>query len=163
MPKRFRALSSRLLYLHLGRNANDLILPGPETNSKRRARSTDRSFTFKSYILDSPSKSPSTRGLANLFRPEDDWSCPNCGRRCWLCKLPTTAPSEQLKPKDEAELERAKMASEPAPLSKDTSNSKNSSKKRKKDHYIQLGITLVGLRDQKFKDHILDSLGVFLG
>ena len=27
MLKRFRALSSRLLHLHLGRNANDLLLP----------------------------------------------------------------------------------------------------------------------------------------
>ena len=134
--------------------------PLPETNSKRRARSTDRSSTFKSPTFDSPSKNPSTPRPNESFRPEDNWSCPNCSRSCWLCKLPTTAPSEQLELIDEADLERARMTSEPAPSSTDTSNSKSSSKKRKKDHYTQLGITLVGPRDQKFKDYILDPLGV---
>ena len=134
--------------------------PRPETNSKRRARSTHRSPTFKSPTLDSPSKKPSTPRPYEPSRPEDIWSCPNCGRRCWLCNLPTAAPSEQLELRDEAELERARMASELVSSTTDTSISKNSSKKRKKDYYLETGLTLIGPRDQKFKDYILDPLGV---
>ena len=134
--------------------------PCPKTNSKRRTRSTDRSPTFKSPKLDSPSKKPSTPTPYEPFRPEDNWSCPNCGHHCWLCKLPSEAPPEQLELKDEAEFERARMASEPPPSSTDISCSKCPSKKRKKDHYMQLGISLIGPRDEKFKDCILDPLGV---
>ena len=134
--------------------------PRPEANSKRRARSTHRSSAFKSPTLDSPSKTQSTPRPYEPFRPEDNWSCPNCGRRCWLCNLPTAAPSEELRGGDEAELERARMASEPVSSTTDTSISRNSSKKRKKDHYMQIGIIFVGPRDQKFKDYILDPLGV---
>ena len=134
--------------------------PRPETNSKRRARSTHRSSTLKSPTLDSPSKKPSTSRPYELLRPGDNWSCPNRSRRCWLCNLPTAAPSEQLKLRDEAELERARMASEPVSSTTDTPISKNPSKKRKKDHYTEIGITFVGPRDQKFKDYILDPLGV---
>ena len=142
-----------------GKKRQHSASPPPETNSRRRARSTDRSSTFTSPTLN--------------CRPENNWSCPSCGRRCWLCGLPTTASLEQLELRDEADLERARMASEPAPSSTDTSNSKNSapsstdtsngrnsSKKRKKDHYTELGIKHVGPRDQKFKDCILDPLGV---
>ena len=53
------------------------------------------------------------------------------------------------------------MVLEPAPSTTDTSSSKFSNKKRKKDHYTQLGVTFVGPRDQKFKDSILDPLGVY--
>ena len=134
--------------------------PCPESISKRGACSTDRSSTFRSPTLSSPSKIPSTPRPYESFTPEDNWSCPNCGRRCWLCKLPTSAPSEQLELRDEAELERARLTSEPTHSSTDIYSSKVSSKKEKKDHYTQLGITFVGPRDQKFRDAILDPLGV---
>lgn len=135
--------------------------PCPETDSKRQARSTDRSPILKSPILDSPSKKSSTPRPCEPFRPEDNWSCPNCGRHCWLCKLPAVAPPERLELRDEEELERARMALEPAPSTTDTFSSKSLNKKRKKDHYTQLGVTFVGPRDQKFKDFILDPLGVY--
>ena len=135
--------------------------PRPETDSKRRARSTDRSPTFKSPTLDFTSKKPSTRSPYEPFRPGYNWSCPNCGRHCWLCKLPAAAPPERLDLRDEEELERARMTSEPAPSTTDTSGSKTFSKKRKRDRYTELRVTFVGPRDQKFKDYILDPLGVY--
>lgn len=135
--------------------------PRPEIDSKRQARSTDRSPIFKSPTLDSPSKKPSTLRPYEPFRPEDNWYCPNCGRHCWLCRLPAVAPPERLELRDEEELERTRMALEPAPSTTDTSSSKSLNKKRKKDNYTQLGVTFVGPRDQKFKDFILDPLGVY--
>ena len=53
------------------------------------------------------------------------------------------------------------MASDdPLTTTTDTPTTAPSSKKRKKDHYTLLGIKFVGPRDQDFKDHILDTLGV---
>ena len=135
--------------------------PCPETDSKKRARSIEHSPILKSPTRDSPSKKPFTPKPYEPVKPEDRWSCPNCGRHCWFCELPAVAPPEPPELKDEEELERARMALEPAASTTDTSYSKTSSKKRKKDHYTQLGITFVGPRDQKFKDVILDPLGVY--
>ena len=135
--------------------------PSPETNSKRQARSTDRSPTLQSPTLDSTCTKPSTPEPYEPFRPEDHWSCPNCGSHCWLCNLSAEPPPERLELKDEEELERARMALESAPSTTDTSTSTTLNKKRKKDHYAQLGLIFVGPRDPKFKDLILDPLGVY--
>ena len=132
----------------------------PETDSKRRALSADYSPTFKSHTLDSPTNKPPAPKPYKPVTSEDNWCCPNCGSRCWLCKLSPAAPSERLELRDEEELERARMASEQALSSTDTSSIASSSKKRKKDHYTQLGFKIVCPRDQGFKDHILDPLGV---
>ncbi|KAL9636840.1 MAG: hypothetical protein Q9164_002572 [Protoblastenia rupestris] len=132
----------------------------PETDSKRRALSAARSPSFKSPTLDSSINKPPTSKPCKPDRSEDNWYCPDCGRRCWLCKLSPAAPSERLELRDEEELERARMASEHTPSTTDTSTIASSSRKRKKDHYTQLGIRFVGPRDQGFKDHILDPLGV---
>lgn len=132
----------------------------PEIDSKWQAPSTDRSPTLKSPTLDSRSKIPSAPKPYEPFRPEDNWSCPNCGRHCWLCELPAVPP-ERLELTDEEELQRTRMAFELAPSTTRSSSSKSLSKKRKNDHYTQLGVTFVGPRDQKFKDFILDPLGVY--
>ncbi len=131
----------------------------PETDSKRQALSVDRSSTFNSSTLDSSVREPPTPEPYKPVRSEDNWWCPNCGRRCWLCNLSSAAPSERLELRDEEELERARMASEVPPSTTDTSSAP-SSKKRKRDHHRQLGIEFVGPRDPGFKDHILDPLGV---
>ena len=52
------------------------------------------------------------------------------------------------------------MASDDALSTTDTPSIAPSSKKRKKDHYTLLGIKFVGPRDQDFKHHILNNLGV---
>ena len=135
--------------------------PHSEIDSKRQARSTDRSPILKSSSFDSSSKKPSIPRPYEPFRPEDSWSCPNCGRHCWLCELPAVPHSERLELRDVEELERTRMASEPAPSTTDSYSSKSLNKKRKKDHYTQLGVTFVGPRDQRFKDLILDPLGVY--
>ena len=135
--------------------------PRPETESKRRARSIDRSPVCKTPLLDTTPKKLSPSSPSKPFRPEDNWSCPDCGRHCWLCKLPTTGPPERLELRDEEDLERVRMASETPPSTTDTSTNTSLIKKRKKNHYAQLGITFVGPRDQKFKDSILDTLGVY--
>jgi len=132
----------------------------PETSRKRQALSTDRSPTLKSSTLESPANKPPTPKLYKPVRSEDNWHCPNCGRRCWLCTLTPATPPEPLELGHEEELECARMASDHTPSITDTSSIAPSSKKRKKDHYALLGITLVGPRDQGFKDHILDPLGV---
>ena len=132
----------------------------PETDSKRQALSAGRSSTPKSPTLESPTNKSPTPKLYKPVRSEDNWYCPNCGRCCWLCKLSPAAPPERPELGDEEELERARMASDDAPSTTNTSSIAPSSKKRKKDHYTLLGISLVGPRDQGFKDHILDPLGV---
>ncbi|KAL9607637.1 MAG: hypothetical protein Q9167_007471, partial [Letrouitia subvulpina] len=134
--------------------------PCPETESKRQARSADRSPILKSPSLHSSSQKPSTPTLYEPFKSEDNWSCPNCGRHCWLCKLSAASPPERLELRDN-ELEQARMASENPPSSTATSSSGSSNKKRKRNHYTQQGITFVGPRDPKFKDYILDPLGVY--
>ena len=131
-----------------------------ETDSKRRALSADRSPISNSPILKSLTNNPPTPKPGKPVRSEDNWYCPDCGHRCWLCKLSPAAPPEQPGLGDEEELERARMALDDALLTTDTSSVVPSSKKRKKDHYTQLGIKFVGPRDQGFKDHILDPLGV---
>lgn len=133
----------------------------PESDSKRRARSTDRSPFINSPALDPIIKSPSTPKPCETFRPENDWSCPSCGHRCWLCKLPAPATLECLEPSDEEEPKQAEMALEPTSSTSDISSSLPSSKKRKIDHYMQLGITFIGPRDRRFRNHILRPLGVY--
>ena len=142
----------------------------PETDSKRRALSADRSPTPKSPTFEPPTNKPPTLESANIkplthkpckpITSEDNWCCPNCGRRCWLCNLSSAASPERLELGDEEELERVRMALDDAPSTTDTSTIAPSSKKRKKDHYALLGIKFIGPRDQGFKDHILDPLGV---
>jgi len=132
----------------------------PETDSKRRALSADHFPTPKSPTLESPTKKPPIPKACKPVRSEDNWYCPNCGRRCWLCQLSPAAPPERLELGDEEELERTRMASDHTPSTTDTSSIVPSSKKRKKDHYTLLGIKYIGPRDQGFKDHILDPLGV---
>lgn len=132
----------------------------PEPDSKMRALSADRSPTLKSRTLYSHGNKPPTPKSYEPVRSKDNWYCPDCGHRCWLCNLSPAAPSERLELREEEELERARMASEPVPSITDTSSIAPSSKKRKKDHYTQLGIEFVGPSDQGFKDHILDPLGV---
>ena len=124
--------------------------PPPKTDSKRQALSADRSPTPKS-----PTPKP-----CKPVRSEDNWYCPNCGHRCWLCKLSPAAPPEQPELGDEEERQRTRMASDDTPSTTDTPSIAPSSKKRKKDHYTLLGIKFVGPRDQDFKYHILNALGV---
>ena len=130
------------------------------TDSKRQALSADRSPTPKSPTLRSPTNKPPTPKPSEPVRSENNWYCPNCGSRCWLCKLSPAAPPEQPELGDEEERQRARMASEDAPSTSDNSSTVHSSKKRKKDHYTHLGIKFVGPRDQDFKEHILNALGV---
>ena len=162
----------------------------PETDSQRRALSADRSPTPKSPTFKSPTNNapifesltnkpsklefstnkpptlesatikPLTHKPCKPITSEDNWCCPNCGRRCWLCNLSSAAPPERLELGDEEELERVRMALDDAPSTTDTSTIAPSSKKRKKDHYALLEIKFIGPRDQGFKDHILDPLGV---
>ena len=124
----------------------------PKTDHKRRALSADRSLTPKSPTNKPPTPKP--------VRSEDNWYCPNCGHRCWLCNLSPAAPPEQPELEDEEERQRARMASEDAPSNTETPSTAPSSKKRKKDHYTLLGIKFVGPRDQDFHYHILKALGV---
>ena len=133
----------------------------PETDLKRQALSADRSPTPKS-LTDKPPTPKSCKPV----RSEDNWYCPNCGHRCWLCNLSTAAPlehPEQIELGDEEERQRAKMALDDAPSTTDTPSTVPSSKKRKKDHYTLHGITFVGPRDQDFGYQILNTLGVIWG
>ena len=132
----------------------------PKTDSKRQALSADCSPTPKSPTLTSPANKLPTLEPCKPVRSEENWCCPNCGHHCWLCKLSPAAPPEQPELGDEEERQRRRMASENAPSTTDTSSIAPSSKKRKKDYYTQLGIKFVGLRDQVFKNYILDPLGV---
>lgn len=132
----------------------------PETDSKRRTLAADRFPTPKSPTLESPTNKPPTPKPCKPVRLEDDWYCPGCGRCCWLCKLSPAAPPKQKELEDEEELKRAEMASDDVSSITDTSSIAPSSKKRKKDHYTLLGIKFVGPRDQYFKTHILNPLGV---
>ena len=134
----------------------------PETNSKRRALSADRFPPFKASILGSYTNKTPTPKPYKSDRSEDNWCCPNCGLHCWLCKLTPAAPPEQLELRDEEEIDQAKMTSEHPPSTTDTSSVVPSTKKRKKTHYAHLGMKFIGPKDQGFKDHILDPLGVFL-
>ena len=133
----------------------------PEIDNKRPVRSNEPPSTFKSHTREVLPKNMSTPRPLESFTPENSWSCPNCGRYCWLCRLSVARPLEHVQPEDEQDLERIRMASESVPSTTDTSDSKSITKKRKKDHYMQLGRALVGPRDQNFKQQILDPLGVY--
>lgn len=137
--------------------------PSSNTDRKRQALSPDRSPTPKSPTINFPTNKPPSPEPSKPVRSEDSWDCPNCGHRCWLCNLTPAAPPEQPELEDEEERQRARMASDDATSTTDTSSitPSNKSKKRKQDHYKQLGIKLVGPRDKEFKYHILDALGVF--
>ena len=134
--------------------------PSSEVGSKRQALSVDCALTPGSNTPNSSTNNPLTQQSSEPVSSKANWCCPNCGRSCWLCTVSPAAPPEQ--PELEDEEECARMASNDATSTTNTSNTVNSSKKlkRKKDHYASCGIKFVGPRDQGFKDHILDPLGV---
>ncbi|MCJ1405557.1 hypothetical protein MMC11_008785 [Xylographa trunciseda] len=133
----------------------------PETESKRPALSADRSPIPKSpNTLESPTNKSPNLEPCKPVRAEDNRYCPNCGSRCWLCKLSSATPPDRLELRDEEELERFRMPADDASSTTDSPSTATSSKKRKNDHYASLGIKFLGPRDQGFKDHILDPLGV---
>lgn len=135
--------------------------PSPlEGDSKRRALSADHARAVKSPILEFPTNKPPAPKPGKPVSSEENHYCPNCGHPCWLCKSSTAVPPEQPGLGDEDEFERSEMAPDDVPSTTDTSSNVPSSKKRKKDHYAQLGINFIGPRDKGFKDHILDPLGV---
>lgn len=113
---------------------------------------------------------PSTRpGLeetrsspSNPLGSYNTWSCPKCGRHCWLCRLSSAAPLEQLKPVEGngEDMSHTGLSSGSTPSISEVSSAPASTTKRKAAFYAEHGKTPVLPREKGFAKRILRELAV---